>query len=774
VTLPKSLLLTVAVVFVANAWGQPSKREPHIGYLYPAGAQQGSSIQILAGGQFLNGASNAYVSGEGVHVKVIQYAKPLNNKDLQTLRARVAQLIKQRQQASFQEDLGLPPTKNDKAAQGAAKPDAAAAQAEDLPDHPLLRNLDRMSLRELQHWLAQFAKARMQPNPQLGEMVVIEVAIDAGAPPGDRELRIGATAGLTNPLRFQVGSLPEVAEQEPNDQKTSGVQPVDLPVMLNGQILPGDVDRFRFRARQGQKLVMEVQARRLIPYLADAVPGWFQATLALYDAKGKEVAFADDYRFDPDPVLFYEVPRDGEYDLEIRDSIFRGREDFVYRIAVGEQPFITHIFPLGGRTGARTTVSISGWNLAEKKLALDTGPGGGAIRQTALCQGKCLSNCVSYAVDTLPGCDEDEKNNDLKHAQRISLPRIVNGRIDQPDDVDVFRFKGSAGDGVVAEVYARRLNSPLDSLLQLIDESGRVLEWNDDHEDKEAGLLTHQADSYLRTRLPENGVYYVQLTDAQHDGGEEYAYRLRIGPPRPDFALRLTPSSLSVPAGRSVPVTVHVSRKDGFDGDIEVALTDAPAGFKLDGGRIPGDRDSIRMTLTAPREPLDQPAVLHLEGRAQIAGQAVIHGVVPAEYMMQAFAYMHLAPWQELMAAVTGARRPAPLIELASETPIQIPGGGTGQVQIRIPKGPMLEGVTLILSDPPKGITLQDTVFVPGVVTVILKAEGEAAKPGYADNLIIEASREVERKQQDAKAAKQKQRVSLGILPAIPFEIVQP
>ena len=39
--------------------------------------------------------------------------------------------------------------------------------------------------------------------------------------------------------------------------------------MLNGQILPGDVDRYRFEARQGQHLVVDVSARKLIPYLSD-------------------------------------------------------------------------------------------------------------------------------------------------------------------------------------------------------------------------------------------------------------------------------------------------------------------------------------------------------------------------------------------------------------------------------------------------------------------------------------------------------------------------
>jgi len=49
----------------------------------------------------------------------------------------------------------------------------------------------------------------------------------------------------------------------------------------------------------------------------------------LYDADGKELAYHDDYQFHPDPVIHYVVPKDGEYAVEIRDAIYRGREDFV-------------------------------------------------------------------------------------------------------------------------------------------------------------------------------------------------------------------------------------------------------------------------------------------------------------------------------------------------------------------------------------------------------------------------------------------------------------
>jgi len=147
---------------------------------------------------------------------------------------------------------------------------------------------------------------------------------------------------------------------------------ITLPAVLNGQIMPGCVDRFRFSANKGQQLVAVVNARELIPYLADAVPGWFQAALALYDAKGNELAYDDHFRFNPDPVLYYEIPSDGEYVIEIKDSIYRGREDFVYRITIGELPFVTSIFPLGGPAGAVTTVALKGWNLPVTNLTLSS------------------------------------------------------------------------------------------------------------------------------------------------------------------------------------------------------------------------------------------------------------------------------------------------------------------------------------------------------------------------------------------------------------------
>ena len=72
-------LFVILFFCVASAPGQSSTNQPQIGYLYPAGGQQGTVFQILAGGQFLGGAADVYVSGEGVHAKVVKYIRPLRN-----------------------------------------------------------------------------------------------------------------------------------------------------------------------------------------------------------------------------------------------------------------------------------------------------------------------------------------------------------------------------------------------------------------------------------------------------------------------------------------------------------------------------------------------------------------------------------------------------------------------------------------------------------------------------------------------------------------------
>ena len=100
--------------------------------------------------------------------------------------------------------------------------------------------------------------------------------------------------------------------------------------------------------------------------------------------------------------MFYDVPADGKYQLQVKDAIYRGREDFVYRISIAQKPFITSAFPLGAKQGSETTTTITGRNPPKNSLKLDTSPSGKSIMTAALHNGKLFSNSIPYAVDTLP------------------------------------------------------------------------------------------------------------------------------------------------------------------------------------------------------------------------------------------------------------------------------------------------------------------------------------------------------------------------------------
>ena len=225
---------------------------------------------------------------------------------------------------------------------------------------------------------------------------------------------------------------------------------VTLPVTINGRIMPrparqqtaqftpGEADRYRFEGRRGQNLVITVSARELMPYLADAVPGWFQPAIALFDDKGTELAYDDDYRFNPDPVLNFRIPADGAYILEIKDALYRGREDFVYRISVGELPFVTSVFPLGGRAGAVTNVALSGWNLPGNRVAMNAKGKPSGIYPLPAPRAELPSNRVPFAIDTLPEVTEKEPNDTAEkraarqaagHRQRPHRPAGRLGRL---------------------------------------------------------------------------------------------------------------------------------------------------------------------------------------------------------------------------------------------------------------------------------------------------------------------------------------------------------
>ena len=269
--------------------------------------------------------------------------------------------------------------------------------------------------------------------------------------------------GVSNPLVFHVGQLPEICRKPMltatlqvlgKEEQALRKRPADEVEQQHHVALHGQrPDRLRrseplpFRGPQGSA------AGDLRPGAAiDPLHGRRGARLVpagdgrCTTPSGKELAYDDDYRFKPDPVIFFEVPKDGEYTLTISDAIYRGREDFVYRVTIGELPFVTSIFPLG-RPGGR-----SGQGRDERLE-----PGRGRVEAAA------AGRRAGHPLDRRqpPGdrfqfrcpspwtrsrkASRRSPTTTRRTPQKVTLPMIINGRIDRKDDWDVFQFSGRAG-----------------------------------------------------------------------------------------------------------------------------------------------------------------------------------------------------------------------------------------------------------------------------------------------------------------------------------------
>jgi hypothetical protein len=179
-----------------------------------------------------------------------------------------------------------------------------------------------------------FGKAKKVPVPnnanvnQVGDSEIeVEITLPKEVPGGAVPFAVVGPGGESKPHQLIVrDETPVIAEKEPNDGFKQA-QPLTPPCVVEGSIKqPQDVDVFRFEGKQGQRLAVELQARRF----GSPVDGM----LTLYDEAGRTVATAEAIAEHGDPVLNVTLPRDGAYFIGLIDANDQGGSIFVYRLLV--------------------------------------------------------------------------------------------------------------------------------------------------------------------------------------------------------------------------------------------------------------------------------------------------------------------------------------------------------------------------------------------------------------------------------------------------------
>jgi hypothetical protein len=306
--------------------------------------------------------------------------------------------------------------------------------------------------------------------------VTVELNVPPDTPIGAVRFRLLTPLGTTPEGRFLIEPyIGESPDMEPNDTPEQAVETF-LPAILTGTISkPGDIDLFKIHVDSGDQVVFYNEAMLIGSTLQPDVSilNEDQTVLKEFGAGGGKDAMWFSWRF----------AKAGTYYIRVADADQSGRPSNFYRILAGNFPLLDHVSPLGLREGSHTAVSLYGWNLDPSKADVSGTPDPGWEDSLALrpkTNAGLAYNEVRLAVGTDPEISSTNTNHSPATAQPVSLPVTINGHIAAPSDgipvSDYYRFHARAGEKLILEVQARRLGSPLDSYLEVLDAAGKRIE----------------------------------------------------------------------------------------------------------------------------------------------------------------------------------------------------------------------------------------------------------------------------------------------------------
>lgn len=413
------------------------------------------------------------------------------------------------------------------------------------------------------------------------------VRIASGATATTCRWRVWTAQGVT-PLRpFVIGDLPEVIEDEICGDPIP--TPVELPLTVNGRIYPReDIDIWALEATKGQSITCEVNASRIGSTL--------DSRLEVRDEHGRRIAEDVDH-FGADSFLRFTAPRDGTYFVHIHDIRYGGLQSSVYRLTLSAGPRVDVTYPLGGRRGKTTSFELIGQALPSTpvKIALPAetsdgrAPRGFAPRLKI--DGTPL-NEIFLDVGELPELLESEPNNAPAHGNLLDVPSIINGRIETPEDVDIWTLRARKDEALIFEFRALRPGLPLDPRVVVLDAAGKTL---------------HEGETRSEFKAPADGTYHLRVEDLfGRRGGSRFVYRLEVShratSAAPDFAMQLAQLECAVARGGSAELTVNVKRFGGLAGEIEVHVDGLPAGVTAAPTKIAAGKTSAKVKLTTTSE----------------------------------------------------------------------------------------------------------------------------------------------------------------------------
>jgi len=438
------------------------------------------------------------------------------------------------------------------------------------------------------------------------DRAVFEVTTRPETPIGICGVRVATKHGLSNVQLILIDDLP-VRQGEKGQQ-------LKLPCAVHGQFRDAVIDRYSFDVTAGQELSFEAVASR---FGKDADP-----LLTIRDSRGKLIAERDN-----DPGLYFDsrfavrFQEAGTYTVDIRDSRFRGSEEFLYVLRIGRFPAGRVAMPaaVGPNTTELRLPEIPGALFPANRPALsgpyfvnlkrpgddgtawlpvttsqtpitvmrDTDPGKYAAHTFALNPATTFAFALSplranpfLALDALLLTSRAQPT-------LAVVPGVLCGVLKVPNEKQTFLVELAKGQSIFVRAEAKSLNSPADLELTLVDRFGKVQRRGNDG--KEEATLEFTA--------PNAGFYGIAVREQLRDGGPAFAYRLTVTESAP-FAVTADVEGLTVPQGTWQPIPLTLTRGSA-KGPVKLSLLNAPAGVSLTPDSFSDNETSLVTRLSA-------------------------------------------------------------------------------------------------------------------------------------------------------------------------------
>jgi hypothetical protein len=452
-----------------------------------------------------------------------------------------------------------------------------------------------------------------------GQPFRFKVEVPADQPPGMYEYRVATRQAVSSAAQLLVTDYPVVVEVEKENGTPQTAQAIKLPAAVCGACeRVEDVDCFRFEGQAGQELTFEIFAQRVTDRIHNMVvrgPAIYlmDPILTLISPTGHVVAQNDNFH-GGDSFIYCKLPVTGAYTLEVRDARYVGDPRYSYCVEISDRPYAHTAFPLAIERGRSASVELIGHMLGGvQPLRANVDPQDvlGPVR-LRLSVPRGPTNPVQLVISPHPQIAETEPNNAPASGNAVNFPVGINGRLSKTDDVDSYSFTARKGQNLRLEVEARRHGSPLDSVLEVYDEKGKLLTEADD------GDVFLGKDSRLFWTAPADGKYAVAVRDLHGRSGERFVYHLRIEPAEPDFELYGEYYYAMLAPGTRMIWFARIERRGGFDGPVTIETQDLPPGVTQTPVTIPPGMNHCAIILSAAKDAQIGATLPRVRGRAKI------------------------------------------------------------------------------------------------------------------------------------------------------------